>query len=781
MRLFFLFLRVLVTLFLLDLPLHAQVWQWGRFGGGPGVDSGGRVTVAPDGDVVVVASFQGNARFDGVQVSTIGSSGLVVLRYSSGGAIRWGAANGGAGDVVPAGIAVDRGGSAYLVGSFKRTISFGAFVLASRGDYDPFIAKLSPSGSWVWARSGGGTEADIAGGVVVDSLDRPIVVGTFSQGSRFDTAEIGAYGGSDLFLAMYESTGQLLWLIGDGGPGDERGVDVGVDASGGISVVGEFTGRGTFGGADLGFSAATDIAVGRYTRDGLGIWGRRIGSDSYDHAGAIAVDPFGNITIVGSCGDSIDLGTRWVGGDGGDDLLVMRLNAQGDISWGSVASGGTSHGVDVAVSGSGDVVVVANYQDSVAVGNLVLREPANGNAAVIAYSGNGLPIWGDHNPVPGNTRGGGVAFDRFGEFYLAGSYGATGRFGSVILPPPSSIDLFLLRRGADAAVSPESSPNGPFCPGSVIHLPYRVDGVFFNGNVFRVELSDSSGSFLAPSEIGQTASTTSGTIIATIPDQAPAGSGYRLRIKGTNPERISSSTAAFAISAVPRPILFVGDTLFLCSGETATLDAGSGYVAYVWSTGATTRSISVSESGRYSVQVTNQAGCSGTSPVVLVHSWPPIPPPTITRLTAVLLESSPADGYQWTLDGEAIPGATARTHYIISSGVYTVRVFYESGCGATSLPYTVNLAGVDDAVAEEMTIAPVPAREEIELRGPLRQGDFWSIRLIDLTGRVVMEREGYCLSNGRIGTIDIRSVPPSVYVLRMTSQGGVWTKTLAVE
>lgn len=771
----------LLSLFALIPPVHAQVWQWGRFGGGSGIDSGGRVAVAPNGDVVMVASFQGSARFDGVQVSSIGTAGIVVLRYSSGGAIRWGAANGGAGEIVPAGIAVDRGGSAYVVGSFKRTVSFGSTVLASSGDYDLFIAKLSPSGSWVWARRGGGTEADIAGGVVVDSLDRPIVVGTFSQGARFDTAEIGAFGGTDLFLAKYESTGQLLWLVGDGGPGDERGIDVGVDASGAIAIVGEFEGRGTFGGSDLGISAGTDVAVGRYTRDGVGIWGRRLGSDSVDHAGGVAVDPFGNITIVGSCADSLDLGSQTIGGDGGEDLFVARLNAQGLPAWGSVARGGSSHAVDVAVNGTGDVVVVADYRDSILFGDLVLRETLNGNVAVIGVSGAGVPMFGDHNPVPGRTRGGGVAFDRTGEFYLAGNYGVSGRFGSVILPPPSSIDLYLLRRGSDASIAPASSPAGPFCPGAVVHLPYTVEGVFFDGNIFRVELSDSTGSFVAPTEVGQRTATASGIIVATLPDGAPSGSGYRLRLRATNPDRTSYPTDSFTIASVPRPVLFDGDTLFLCSGETGTLDAGPGYVAYVWSTGATTQSISVSESGRYSVQVTNQAGCSGVSPAVRVHVYPPIPPPTITRLTSSLLESSSADAYQWSVDGVEIPGATSRTYFITSSGAYTVRVSYESGCGATSLPFTVIVAGVDAPDAPCVTVTPVPAREAIAVRGPFQNGDHWTLRLVDVSGRVAMERRGVCLEEGSIETIAIGSLPRALYLLQIMSRGRVWTRTLAVE
>ncbi len=52
--------------------------------------------------------------------------------------------------------------------------------------------------------------------------------------------------------------------------------------------------------------------------------------------------------------------------------------------------------------------------------------------------------------------------------------------------------------------------------------------------------------------------------------------------------------------------LFIGDDFDFCEGATATIDAGPGKESYLWSTGATTQAIDVSETGDYWVKVVRE-------------------------------------------------------------------------------------------------------------------------------------------------------------------------------
>jgi hypothetical protein len=256
---------------------------------------------------------------------------------------------------------------------------------------------------------------------------------------------------------------------------------------------------------------------------------------------------------------------------------------------------------------------------------------------------------------------------------------------------------------ASTAITTGAAP-GPYCAGASFGLAYTATGTFNSGNIFTAQLSDASGSFASPTNIGTLASTTSGTINATIPGATPTGTGYRIRVVSSDPSVVGSDNGAnITINALPStPMITPGGPTTFCDGGSVTLtsSAGSGNQ---WIkdgmdlTGETGTTLNVTTSGNYQVRVT-VSGCSSTSAIttVTVNANPPVPtitpggPTTFCDGGSVTLTSSAGSDNQWIKDGMDLTGETGTSLNVTTPGDYRVRVTI-SGCSSTSAVTTVTV------------------------------------------------------------------------------------------
>jgi hypothetical protein len=98
------------------------------------------------------------------------------------------------------------------------------------------------------------------------------------------------------------------------------------------------------------------------------------------------------------------------------------------------------------------------------------------------------------------------------------------------------------------AVTTGTIAGAPFCitatNGASVSVPYTITGTFNAGNMFKAYLSDATGSFAAETEIGTITSQFAGTISATIPAGTPSGTGYRIRVKATDPIAVGTDNGS---------------------------------------------------------------------------------------------------------------------------------------------------------------------------------------------------------------------------------------------
>ena len=159
---------------------------------------------------------------------------------------------------------------------------------------------------------------------------------------------------------------------------------------------------------------------------------------------------------------------------------------------------------------------------------------------------------------------------------------------------------------------------------------------------------------------------------------------------------VNSSTASVVVHLNPTPSI-TGQSE-ICDGKSTVLSLNSNYSQYLWSTGISTNTQTVSTAGSYSVVVTDAFGCTGSASFsVLVN---PLPLVNISgdldkcSGESTTLSTTPGQGtYSWT-NGSTDPSITVTT-----GGIYTVTVTTNNGCtkslGVTFNEHPIPLAAYD--------------------------------------------------------------------------------------
>jgi hypothetical protein len=136
-------------------------------------------------------------------------------------------------------------------------------------------------------------------------------------------------------------------------------------------------------------------------------------------------------------------------------------------------------------------------------------------------------------------------------------------------------------------------------------------------------------------------------------------------------------SVAFIIN--PLPVISLGADQNFCEGSFVTLTAGTGFISYLWNSGATSDYINASEPGEYWVEVTDANGCSNRDTIVLTMNPQPEvdlgADQTICQGTNVTFEAGNGfSSYLWNT------GATGASIEAGEYGEYWVEVTDANNC-----------------------------------------------------------------------------------------------------
>jgi hypothetical protein len=511
----------------------------------------------------------------------------------------WLRRTGSTGDDQALAVAVDATNNAvYVAGLFTGT-NPGLSNLVSSGGTDAFLARYDTGGNLIWARRAGGTLADAAQAVAVDRSGNVLVAGYFYSG----TAGFGSFtitnrstptaSFSDLFLAKYDSAGNVLWARQGGGTTNlsllnrsDTATALVADGADNIYLTGSYHSVVNLGGLVFTNLNSTNFFLAKYDGTGNALWARTTSGTNTSQGNGICLDAATNVYVTGFLLGSLNLGNGVLTNLNNPFLnssaFVAKYDRDGTLQWARKSSGNAGVGQAVAVDAAGSLYATSYKRDY-------------GNGLLLAkYDNTGTPLWqrvaaiscctGDYTSAPG------LALDRLGNPIVAGFgngtiEGITSSFaGGYVLKYRSDGSGFWMLRCASLALGGTGPAAIALDQDDNAYIVGRFTGTSFFGatsNLVSVGLSDTFLAKLGLRPPGFGASQTNLLLVAgsntTLQVVGAVGTGplrYQWQLNGTNIVGATNATYAvnnFAYDRAGRYAVVISNQVGVTTGKVAAV------------------------------------------------------------------------------------------------------------------------------------------------------------------------------------------------------------------
>lgn len=603
-------------------------------------------------------------------------------------------------------MALDSEGNIYLTGGFRNTVDFdpgpGVYEVSSYDEYDLYVLKLDPTGSFLWVKTFASNGSEIGKSIEIDAANNILVAGDFEITIAFDVdAESWhtSVGNTDVFVLKLDNDGNYIWSKSFGGWITDEPRNILTDSSGAVYTCGTFRGLVDFDTGDEtyfidpGFDSPAASFIHKLDVDGNFVWVKTIDISSI--CSEMEFDSQNNLYVVGRFADTADFDPSEeifdLASVGGYDGFIQKFNTFGDFLWAkSFGSVGDEICARIAIDGNDNLYVGGGFQDTVDfdLGDGIHNVVALGftDIYVLKLDSLGEFIWAKTLEGPGHELLGDLNVQNDSTINICGTY--VDFDGFRVDFDPEADEFYIVNHGWDEAFIMSINDEGNFLWAKAI----GGDDQDFSREV----LTDSLGNIFFIGGFRGTAD------LDPSPDSELwhcadyAGDNYVLKLKPC-PVEYTTQTVSSCES-----YLWADGITYYESTETATytflnvtgcdsvvtlnltiLNSSESYNVATACHNYTSPTGNVyTESGIYTDTLINSEGCDS----IIVTNLTIIPNGGIFFTDGVLSSNIDLATYQWVdceNDYEEILGETNQTFVPTSNGIYAI-ITNKSGCVDTS-------------------------------------------------------------------------------------------------
>jgi hypothetical protein len=788
---------------------------WATYYGGSDEDETEGITLDASGNVYIIGSTKsssGIATSGSHQSTYTGNYDVFVAKFNSSGALQWGTYFGGSADDVGVGIAADALGNLYITGFTQSTSGIatsGAWQTALGGSAsnDAFVAKLTNTGSLVWSTYFGGSQNENGYSIAVDAGNNPILFGYTSGSSNLATA--GAHqtafagGGTDAFLAKYNSKGSLKWSTYFGGKGYDAGYGVSTDATGNIYITGVTTspkGIATAGAYKTIVDSVNGNAfLSKFDSTGKNLWGTYFGGTNGDAAYFLATNPSsGDVVLTGTTGSYSGIATNgaWQSAlNGSNNTFLADFNNKGALQWGTYYGGdGSDVAYGIACDNSGNIYVTGGTTSSTGIATSGAFQTKLGSiysyipdAFMAKFTAKGMLKYGTYLGSDSQDVALAIAADNSGNIYITGgsnspkNIATSGAYQTAY--GGGSFDAFLAKFYL-CNLTAKITGASQVCPNATTF--YKAESHTNSAYVWTV----TGGKILSGANTDSIQVQWTGTGAGTV----------KLKEVNSLTSCLDSIIMSVFIDSRPAPYIFGSQSACINSKVTYNV-LFDPVLTYQWNvTNGTIQGSSTLDSvvitwpntvgaGKLVITEKSPLGCYYYDTLITKINaanagWKVTNLGKGTYKFSSLDSSMAASGYSWNLGDGAKATGYHVTHTYTHDKSYLVQlsITNPAGCpGQFDSTISVTNTGIETAIfnASDFMVYPNPMSGSCRIQFTLPENAHVALSVCDITGKEIIKLEERTLEPGQHSILwdnSSQNIQPGTYLLKLNVNGEVFTR-----
>ena len=546
-----------------------EIWAYGISGSDDDIPYS--INLDNKGNIIVTGvTYSSDLPITNYDYLSSGYSDIFILKLDSNGNSVWSTYFGGSGGEGGTGICIDSSNNILIVGSTSSSDFPGNNKKSKESYYYyGYVLKLNEDGHYIWSKLFGGNREDYCASICKDKEDYLYICGgTNSSDFSVTINDLPIIPASayfhDAFIVKLKSNGDLVWsrLFGADTSVDANGISI--DRRQNIFIAGTTLSNKIPGSAGSKFNKYNDAFIAKFSTDGNLIKSIYYGGIDFDNANSITIDSKDYVIITGQT-FSPDIGANVYQKSNSknlSDAYIAKFNNNLNYIWGTFfggSNGEIGYGITndrfnnlyiCGSSNSPDLDVNGDRKNLRAEDGFVLKLTSDGNYDGASYFGGSDADYLISICTDGNEY-----------FYTAGATWSKDipLVGGTLLQKDATLYDNVVIYKLSFPVFINLIPP-VFCLNSDANIPITINRKLDSAVTLIAQLSDKSGKFTKPLNIGNILTKISSNIPVHIPDSIELGSNYKIRVICVDSSQYNTEYfESITINKAPGPTLN-GDT-----------------------------------------------------------------------------------------------------------------------------------------------------------------------------------------------------------------------------